>query len=67
MPRVKRGVTAHAKHKKIIRQAKGFRGRRGNVFNICRGATNMAESCLLEASNGERPSWGARHVFDITR
>ncbi|HET7200871.1 MAG TPA: 50S ribosomal protein L20, partial [Burkholderiales bacterium] len=29
MPRVKRGVAAHAKHKKTIRQAKGFRGRRG--------------------------------------
>ena len=26
MPRVKRGVTARAKHKKVIRQAKGFRG-----------------------------------------
>ena len=27
MPRVKRGVTAHAKHKKVIAKAKGFRGR----------------------------------------
>ena len=29
MPRVKRGVTAHAKHKKVIAKAKGFRGRAG--------------------------------------
>ena len=28
MPRVKRGVTARARHKKVFKQAKGFRGRR---------------------------------------
>ena len=44
MPRVKRGVTAHAKHKKVIRQAKGFRGRRGNVFNIAKEAVMKAQS-----------------------
>ena len=32
MPRVKRGVTARARHKKVLNLAKGFRGRRGNVF-----------------------------------
>src|SRR2546422_3418332 len=42
MPRVKRGVTAHAKHKKVIAQAKGFRGRRGNVFNIAKEAVMKA-------------------------
>jgi len=40
MPRVKRGVTAHAKHKKVIAQAKGFR--RGNVFNIAKEAVMKA-------------------------
>ena len=34
MARVKRGVTARAKHKKIIKQAKGYRGRSKNVFRI---------------------------------
>jgi large subunit ribosomal protein L20 len=34
MPRVKRGVTASARHKKIMKLAKGYRGRRGNVFRI---------------------------------
>src|SRR5262249_32373892 len=43
MPRVKRGVTAHAKHKKVIRKAKGFRGRRGNVFNIAKEAVMKAQ------------------------
>ena len=43
MPRVKRGVTAHAKHKKVIAKDKGFRGRRGNVFNIAKEAVMKAE------------------------
>jgi large subunit ribosomal protein L20 len=34
MPRVKRGVTASARHKKIMKLAKGYRGRRGNVYRI---------------------------------
>jgi large subunit ribosomal protein L20 len=34
MPRVKRGVTARARHKKILALAKGYRGRRKNVFRI---------------------------------
>ena len=36
MPRVKRGVTAHAKHKKLIAQAKGYYGRRKNVFRVAK-------------------------------
>ncbi len=42
MPRVKRGVTAHAAHKKVIKRAKGFRGRRGNVFRIANEAVMRA-------------------------
>src|SRR6187551_232912 len=42
MPRVKRGVTAHAKHKKVIDAAKGFRGRRGNVFRVAKEAVMHA-------------------------
>ncbi len=34
MARVKRGVTAKAKHKKILKMAKGYRGRNKNVFRI---------------------------------
>ena len=43
MPRVKRGVTAHARHKKVLEQAKGFRGRRKNVFRIAKEAVMKAE------------------------
>ena len=42
MPRVKRGVTAHAKHKKVIAQAKGYRGRRGKVFRVAKQAVMKA-------------------------
>jgi large subunit ribosomal protein L20 len=42
MPRVKRGVTAHAKHKKIIDQAKGYYGRRKNVFRVATEAVTKA-------------------------
>ena len=42
MPRVKRGVTARARHKKVLRHAKGFRGRRGNVFRVAKEAVMKA-------------------------
>lgn len=42
MPRVKRGVTAHAKHKKVIAQAKGYYGRRKNVFRVATQAVTKA-------------------------
>ena len=42
MPRVKRGVTARARHKKIIAMAKGYRGRRNNVFRIAKQAVMRA-------------------------
>lgn len=42
MPRVKRGVTAHARHKKILKLAKGYRGRRKNVYRIAKEAVMKA-------------------------
>jgi large subunit ribosomal protein L20 len=42
MPRVKRGVTARARHKKVQKQAKGFRGRRGNVYRVAKQAVMKA-------------------------
>lgn len=42
MPRVKRGVTARARHKKVIKQAKGYRGRRKNVFRVAKQAVIKA-------------------------
>ncbi|MDE0925810.1 MAG: 50S ribosomal protein L20 [Methylophilaceae bacterium] len=42
MPRVKRGVVARARHKKIIKAAKGFRGRRKNVYRVAKQAVMKA-------------------------
>jgi large subunit ribosomal protein L20 len=42
MPRVKRGVVARAKHKKVLAAAKGFRGRRSTVFRIAKEAVMKA-------------------------
>jgi large subunit ribosomal protein L20 len=42
MPRVKRGVTARARHKKILTLAKGYRGRRNAVFRIAKEAVMKA-------------------------
>ena len=42
MPRVKRGVIARAAHKKVLARAKGFRGRRGNVFRVANEAVMRA-------------------------
>lgn len=42
MSRVKRGVTAHARHRKVITNAKGYRGRRKNTFRIANQAVEKA-------------------------
>ena len=43
MPRVKRGVTARRRHKRLLARAKGFRGRRKNVFRVAKQAVMRAE------------------------
>ena len=42
MARVKRGVTSHAKHKKVISKAKGYYGRRKNTIKVARQAVEKA-------------------------
>jgi large subunit ribosomal protein L20 len=42
MARVKRGVTAHAKHKKVLKAAKGFYGRRKNTIRIAKQAVEKS-------------------------
>lgn len=42
MPRAKRGVVAHASHKRVLARAKGFRGRRNNVFRVANEAVMRA-------------------------
>ena len=42
MARVKRGVTSHARHKKVLEQAKGFWGRRKNTIRAAKAAVDKA-------------------------
>jgi large subunit ribosomal protein L20 len=42
MARVKRGVTSHAKHKKVFKAAKGYRGRRKNTIRVAKQAVEKA-------------------------
>ena len=42
MARVKRGVTSHAKHKKVLKAAKGFYGRRKNTIRIAKQAVEKS-------------------------
>jgi len=43
MPRVKRGVTAKARHNKVLSRAKGYRGARKNVFRVANQAVMKAD------------------------
>jgi large subunit ribosomal protein L20 len=43
MARVKRGVTGHAKHKKILKAAKGYYGRRKNTIRVAKQAVEKAQ------------------------
>ena len=42
MPRVKRGVVAHRRHKKILKKAKGYYGARSRVFRVAKQAVTKA-------------------------
>lgn len=42
MPRVKRGVTANRRHKKVLKQAKGYKGARSRVYRVAKQAVTKA-------------------------
>ena len=53
MPRVKRGVTARASHKKVLNQAKGFAGRGKNVYDVLQCLPYLADEVVgLELALG---------------
>ena len=57
MARVKRGVTSHAKHKKVLKAAKGYYGRRKNTIRIAKQAVEKAKPVakkLRETAEGFR-------------
>ncbi len=64
MPRVKRGVTSHARHKKVIKRAKGYRGRHKNCFRI---ALERVEKGLQYAYRDRRAKKREFRALWITR
>ena len=60
MPRVKRGVTARARHKKVLDLAKGYRGRRKNVFRIAKEAVMKAGQYAYRDRRQRRSACSAR-------
>ena len=58
MARVKRGVTAHAKHKKVLKAAKGFYGRRKNTIRVAKQAVEKAHAVRLS-----RPQAPSKRTF----
>ena len=60
MPRVKRGVTARARHKKVLDQAKGYRGRRNSVFRIAKEAVMKAGQYAVPRPPQRRSASSAR-------
>ena len=55
MSRVKRGVTSHAKHKKTLKRAKGFYGRRKNTIRAAKAAVDQsAQYAYRDRKNRKR-------------
>ncbi|MCX5495004.1 50S ribosomal protein L20 [Kaistia dalseonensis] len=57
MSRVKRGVTAHAKHKKTLKRAKGFYGRRKNTIRTAKAAVDKAAQYAFRDRKAKKRSF----------
>ena len=65
MSRVKRGVTAHAKHKKILSRAKGFYGRRKNTIRTAKAAVDKAGQYAYRDRKNRKRSFRALWIQRI--
>ena len=65
MARVKRGVTAHAKHKKIRKAAKGYYGRRKNTIRIAKQAVEKANQYAYRDRKNRKRSFRALWIQRI--
>ena len=54
MPRVKRGVVAHRRHKKILKQAKGYYGARSRVFRVAKQAVKAGQYAYRDRRQRKR-------------
>lgn len=67
MPRVKRGVVAKARHKKVLEQAKGFRGRRKNVYRVAKQAVMKAGQYAYRDRRTKKREFRALWIIQIGR
>ncbi len=65
MARVKRGVTAHAKHKKVLKAAKGFYGRRKNTIRVAKQAVEKAQQYAYRDRKRRKRSFRALWIQRI--
>ena len=65
MARVKRGVTSHAKHKKVLEQAKGFYGRRKNTIRNAKQAVDKAGQYAYRDRRNKKRSFRALWIQRI--
>ena len=65
MARVKRGVTSHAKHKKVLKQAKGFYGRRKNTIRAAKAAVDRAGQYAYRDRRNKKRSFRALWIQRI--
>ena len=65
MARVKRGVTSHAKHKKVLKAAKGFYGRRKNTIRIAKQAVEKSKQYAYRDRKNRKRSFRALWIQRI--
>lgn len=65
MARVKRGVTAHAKHKKVLKKAEGFYGRRKNTIRTAKAAVDKAQQYAYRDRKNRKRSFRALWIQRI--
>ena len=65
MARVKRGVTQHARHKKVLEQAKGFYGRRKNTIRTAKAAVDKAGQYAYRDRRNKKRSFRALWIQRI--
>jgi large subunit ribosomal protein L20 len=65
MARVKRGVTAHAKHKKVLKAAKGYYGRRKNTIRVAKQAVEKANQYAFRDRKRRKRSFRALWIQRI--
>ncbi|WP_173934588.1 50S ribosomal protein L20 [Chelativorans sp. Marseille-P2723] len=65
MARVKRGVTGHAKHKKVLKSAKGFYGRRKNTIRIAKQAVEKSLQYAYRDRRNKKRSFRALWIQRI--